>query len=191
MGRYDDDSACSVGYRSALRIATGAGATRFYHAFKFTQARVRMQAPKFWGLLGNTSLIRIISSHKQASRIADKTVPCYNIHGFRNRKHLKLMFYTISGQPVAENTFLVSQNSWWTWSQGTLQVAELLLQQWTWSQRTRQVAEVLLQQSEEGMVRHGRPLLGANPVLPPPTNGLVSIIEKLRHQFDQHTELQL
>jgi hypothetical protein len=53
-----------------------------------------------------------------------------------------------------------------------------------------QVAELLLQQSEEGMVRHGRPLLGVNPVLPSPTNGLVSIIKKLRHHFDQHTELQ-
>ena len=41
------------------------------------------------------------------------------------------------------------------------------------------------------MVRHGRPLLGANPVLPPTTNSLVSIIERLCHQFDQHTELQL
>ena len=32
-GRYDDGSACCVVYRSALRIATGASATRCYHAF--------------------------------------------------------------------------------------------------------------------------------------------------------------
>jgi hypothetical protein len=40
------------------------------------------------------------------------------------------------------------------------------------------------------MVRHGRPLLGENPVLPSPTNGLISIIAKLHHQFNQHTDLQ-
>ena len=105
----------------------------------------------------------------QTSRIANKTVLCYDIHGFRKRQHSKLTFYTTSGQPVAENTFLVSQNSWRTWSQ-----------------RILQVAEHLLQQRGEGMVRHGRPLLGANPVLPSRTNGLVSINEKLHHTFDQY-----
>lgn len=124
--------------------------------------------------MGNTSLIRIKSSNKQAFRIADKTVLCYDIHGFRKRQHPKLAFYTILRQSVAENTVLVSQNAWWTWSQ-----------------RTPQVAQLPLQLSDEGMVHHGRALLGANPVLPSPTNGLVSIIQKLRHHFDQHTDLQM
>ena len=87
------------------------------------QARVGKQAPKLWCLFGNTSLIGIKPSNTQASRIADKTVLCCDIHGFRKRHHRKLTFYTITGQPVAENTNLVTQNSWWTWSQRTTQMS--------------------------------------------------------------------